>query len=457
MFGLTDYSFEKQEAAPGEILVHVKPPDSVIACCGSADLVKNGTKPLRIRDVSLGETRVGAVIHRQRYKCRNCGATLYQPTPQVSERHQMTERLERWIESEAKERPFAQIADEIAISEKTVRSIFNVRVAKLHAEFKTLTPAVIGIDEVFTRKRCMGLITNIVSRTIVDILPDRSRNTVFEFFSNLPDRERVEWVVMDFWPPYREAVRRHLPDARVVVDRWHAEANCSRALEAVRKVVRRESTRGHLDTLRGDRVILAKKESTLSAEEQENLARMLGQNPLLADAHRVKEGFGKVFESSDVDEARARLDEWFAAMPGSVSEYFRKFVRECREWRDEILAFTESKLTNASTERAVRDIRDLFRSGSGYSFEIIRAKILLTKRFRKEAKVSFGWAGTSMMGFQSGGSSDGLDLGVDLRELEAFLAEIADSGDTRKIGLIDSWDSSWARPVELDMSWYEPE
>jgi transposase len=41
------------------------------------------------------------------------------------------------------------------------------------------------------------------------------------YFRDLRDKDSVEWVAMDMYHVYRQVVRATLPQARIVVDRFH--------------------------------------------------------------------------------------------------------------------------------------------------------------------------------------------------------------------------------------------
>lgn len=60
------------------------------------------------------------------------------------------------------------------------------------------------------------------------------------YLMKLKDRQKVEIVSMDMWNPYRAAVKAVLPQARIVVDKFHVVRMANDALERVRKGLRKE-------------------------------------------------------------------------------------------------------------------------------------------------------------------------------------------------------------------------
>lgn len=112
---------------------------------------------------------------------------------------------------------------------------------ELEAQFRFETPKWMGIDEIhLIRPRCV--ISNIGNNTIVNMLPNRDKKTVVNYLYQLEGKREVQYVAMDMWTPYRDAVRTVLPDARIVIDKFHVVRMANDALEKVRKGLREQLT-----------------------------------------------------------------------------------------------------------------------------------------------------------------------------------------------------------------------
>ena len=55
------------------------------------------------------------------------------------------------------------------------------------------------------------------------------------FLHSLPGKAKVTHVAMDMWRPYRIAVSKVLPEAKIVVDKFHVVSKANAAFEAVRR------------------------------------------------------------------------------------------------------------------------------------------------------------------------------------------------------------------------------
>lgn len=190
--------------------------------CGAIpNLYKHGKKEQPFFDLPMHTKRVGLIIKRQRYKCRECNETFFEDLPDMDVKRSVTNRLLIWIQETILEKTFTSVADEIGVDEKTVRNIFNDYVAKLEAQTDFRTPKWLGIDEVHLLKNYRCVITDVENKSVIDILRKRNKDTVISHLSNLQDIEKIELVAMDMWNPYKSAVNTVIPHAKIVIDKFH--------------------------------------------------------------------------------------------------------------------------------------------------------------------------------------------------------------------------------------------
>jgi transposase len=95
-------------------------------------------------------------------------------------------------------------------------------------------PRVIGVDDFALRRRhrYATIIINAETGVRVDVLPNREAATLETW---LRGQKGIEVVCRDGSATYAEAIRRALPDAVPVSDRWHLWRNlCDKVLAEVR-------------------------------------------------------------------------------------------------------------------------------------------------------------------------------------------------------------------------------
>ncbi len=289
----------------------------------------------------------------------------------------------RWIGQQSLKRTFAGVADDAGLDEKTIRNIFRDYINELEAELRFETPRWMGIDEIHLIKpRCV--ISNIRNNTIVNMLPNRDKKTVVNYLYNLQGKSEVQYVAMDMWTPYRDAVQAVLPDARIVIDKFHVVRMASDAVERVRKGLREQLTPKQRRGLMHDRFVLLKRERDVNDKEALLLDGWMKDYPELGAAYRLKEAFYGIYEWSGSPEAAiAAYEAWNKAVVPEVRDAFHDLIRAFTNWQPFILNYFEHPVTNAYVESLNSLIRVMNRLGRGYSFEALRAKILFTEGAHK--------------------------------------------------------------------------
>jgi transposase len=348
--------------------------------CQSDRLQSWGTaeQPRLIKDMPMHGKRVGIYIDLKRFRCQSCTKTFFEPLPDVAENRQMTERLVKWIGQQSLKRTFLALAEETGVDEKTIRNIFRDHINELEKTVRFETPKWMGIDEIHLIKP-RGVITNIQNNTIVELLPNRNKETIIKFLSQLKEREEIHYVAMDMWLPYRDAVELVLPWAIVVVDKFHVVKMANEAMEKVRKSLRESLTPKQRRGLMHDRFVLLKRESELTDKEVLLLSGWVKNYPELGLAHQLKEEFFKIYDAKSSAEALARFAAWEITVTHEVRDAFSDLIRAWRNWQPYIVSYFDHPITNAYTESLNSLIRVMDRLGRGYSFEALRAKILFTE------------------------------------------------------------------------------
>lgn len=382
-------------------------------CNGVKGFYGHGTLIQQVNDTTHAGKPVVIEWTRQRFKCKACGKTILQPSNDIDDNHLMTTRLVKHIETEVLRRTFVSVANEVGVSEGTIRNVFKAYAERMEARHVFVAPELLGIDELHIRGTPRCILTNLREHTVLDFMPDRTHRHVYRSLLKLEQRNNVQVVAMDMHRPYLTVTKQVFPKAIAVVDKFHVVRMATMALDSLRKLIGKElSARQKRHIMRRRKILLARP-WTLDDEGRFQLEEWLTTMPDLKMAWELKERFFDIWEHNDASSARKALHAWREAVPGHLEPIFRPLLTASTNWEDQILNyFATNGVTNAYTESVNRSLRDIDRAGRGYSFEVLRAKALYAHNAierRKPARLHMGRVG-EMASFLTQGPAIGVDV-----------------------------------------------
>lgn len=346
-----------------------------------------------VSDISMHGKAVKLIINHKRYKCPLCNKTFYEPLMSVESHDKVTTRLREHIKKESLLRPFTQIATEYDISHTSVKRYFQEFVDEQEKDRVIKAPKILGIDEAHLNKTMRGVFTDTGNRMLLDITPDNLKRTVKNFIQSMDGYKDIEVVTMDMWSGYKYAVNELIPEAWVVIDKFHVIQYTIRALDAIRIQVKKSLPKNDQRLITYDRWVLLKNKEDLQPAEIEKRDMWFRHFPELEQAYWLKETMRDVYNlSQDRYEAFQRFYEWEKAIPDGFAE-FKEIQKTFNNCKQEIFNYFIKPYTNAYTESVNNIIKSIEKAGKGYSFEVLRAKILYgtnaTKKPKFDKKMNF--------------------------------------------------------------------
>ncbi|WP_078394740.1 ISL3 family transposase [Shouchella patagoniensis] len=394
LLGLSEFKIlEGIQENENDILIRIETNSNPFYCphCGRpAKFYRHGNRKQVILDLPIRFKRVGLQLNRRRYKCRECGSTFWERLRSVEEKRSMTKRLLKSIEERSMSKTFVEVAESVGVDEKTIRNIFKDYASLKEREYHFETPKWLGIDEIYIIRKPRLILSNVERRTIFDIKPNRNKETVIQRLTEIGNRHCIEYVTMDMWKPYKDAVNIVLPHAKVVIDKFHVVRMANQALGSVRKSLKANMSAKKRRTLLRERFILLKRKHDLNERDSFLLETWLGNLPDLKEAYELKEQFYWIWDAPDSYEARDRYRYWRQlCVSSNCKDAYKDLIKAVDNWQDEIFNYFDKRLTNAYTESINSIIRQVERMGRGYSFDALRAKILFNENLHKKRKPLF--------------------------------------------------------------------
>lgn len=334
-----------------------------------------------IKDVRAEGKLVVINLAVKRYRCPTCGSIVLDKFTFYKKNSRMTNRLrDEFVRRCINGETFSYIARDYGVDHKTVAAVFkdyaNDNKDILENDY---TPEILGIDEAHIDDHYRLVLTDIKAQKLLDIKKDNSSPTVKQYLKTL-DPAICKCAAMDFAPGYAGCVAAILPDASIVIDKFHVIQEINRCLDKVRIFIQNNLKKRGIDIRK------LKKSKKLfmmnfeDAVEKENaslkLSEWFTEFPELYEAYMAKETFRDIYRYCDTKkEAGETFDRWIETIPDYKE--FDAMKKTFTKRKRHILNYWDFKWTNAYTESVNNLIKKTEKVGRGYKFEVLRDLCLL--------------------------------------------------------------------------------
>lgn len=377
----------------GSIVISIEPSDDAVAkhChnCG-AKVYKHGKRVNHFADIPMQMQPVSLEVTRTRYRCAECKSMFMPEFTFLDDKRRATSRLIDAIKKRCLNSTFTHLSEETGLAINTIKNITSDYITELENTVNFETPTIMGIDELLLGGEYRCVITNLGMKSLYDMLPNRRQELLIPYFEKLSDADKVEWVCTDMWRPYKRSFRDYLPNATLIIDKFHVVRIANELMERERKVLQSQLTKvARLHAKKNLRWLTLKRPDSLNDQELEMLEDMEKTMPKLKLAYDVKEDFYKIYDCETKEAAEEAFKNWADNIPTDLPQ-FNDLVKTVSNNYDDIFAYWDApfSITNAYTEGHNGLTRVANRLGRGYSFEVIRARMLYNKIARSVTSVS---------------------------------------------------------------------
>ena len=360
----------------GESLVVRVKPSWQKGRCSCCEEIRPGydraSNPVRWVHQSIGAVRVILEYLPRRVDCPVCGVRV-ELVPWARADDRFTRPFEEMAAYLAQITNKTEVSKIMGISWRTVGNIVE-RVVAERLDPKRLDGLKrIGIDELSFRKR-HRYITTVVDHDkhrIVWAAKGKSSLTLDAFFDELGNEraKQIEIVTIDMSCAFIKSIKVKASQAQIVFDLFHVLRLASDAVDEVRRdKVRQlnEDDPNGAAAIKKSRYALLKNPWDLSAKEWDKLAAIQKYNAPLYRAYLLKESLAAVFDETSTQKAKKELDRWLAWAARSKLKPFVKAARTIRQYKDGILAYVATKLTNGLVEGLNNKLRMIARRAFGF-------------------------------------------------------------------------------------------
>lgn len=347
------------------------------------------SKTLRLKDHyfrHLKHTRIGnRLVHLKvrvfKSQCLTCGKYSTTRLPGVLPRRHATENFRQEVfEAHHGGHTQKHLSKTHGIGEATVerwyQSFIDYRLKELSGR---ACPRVLGIDEhFFTRKK--GYATTLVdlrNRKVFDVVLGRSEKSLACYLSRLPEREKVQVVVMDMAETYRSIAKKYFPNALIVTDRFHVVRLVQHHFLKLWSELdpKGRKNRGLLSLMRQHR-------DRMKPESRRKLERYLKEVPGLKAIDDVQQKVLALMRLKGLspEQMPPLITEFLDVLKQLKYSGFRTLetlAKTLRSWRHEILRMWRFKRTNAVTEGFHTKMEMISRRAYGFrNFNNYRRRVI---------------------------------------------------------------------------------
>lgn len=370
--------------------------------CGNyTSSIHDKLKPIELKYLKVIEQDTKINIIKKRFICHNCNKKFTENVNLNNKGKTISNKLEQKVLKDLLNYNLSikYISESNNISSFSVRRILEIAM-KDYPEHITNLPKVISFDEfkADTKEGKYAFVLNDpIHRKCLDILPQRKKEYLIQYFTYCNNRHSVEYIVSDMYEPYLLVQQILFTKAKYVVDRFHYTRYIMDALDKVR--IRLQKTYGY--NSKEYRLLKNKKNVTLLRKYSNDIdwwtytqryknghmvnilkhdlrEELLNISSELHYAYILKELFLDVIHSSTYEYAEIELKEWIETVKSYDIPEMYEAAKTIENWMPYIVnSFIDKRFTNGFTEGLNNKIKVIKRVGYGYkNFEFFRLRLM---------------------------------------------------------------------------------
>ena len=334
----------------GELILTVESTLASTTCrrCGRIITERHGLdEPRLLRHLPILGRVVYLRIRPKRFRCPFCDdhPTTTQTLDYSDPKALHTKAYERHLIVQLIGSTFTDVEAKEDVTSDALLGILDRWIAR-SVEWDRLSPfATLGIDEIALLKG-HGDFVAVISAVSEDgavhvlaVLPDRLKATVLAWLKSIPAavRTSITTVCCDIWEGYITAVQEALPNATVVLDRFHVARQYRNAVDQLRKQelrrLRKDLPKAAQADLKQTLWPFRKREADLDEEEQARLDSLLAHSPLLKQAYTLREHLTAIFDTArSKKDGLRRIRFWRQRVEKSTLRCFDSFLSLLDSW-----------------------------------------------------------------------------------------------------------------------------
>lgn len=357
----------------GVFFLRMEAPQSCYRCpkCGSHNVTCRGTFDRTVHAPPMGLDRTQLFIKAPRLECKHCEQVLNAVLPNVVPLCQYTKSFARLSIDLRKMMTIRDVARYLGVSDTMIRGIDKKYLQRNFSKPRLRELKIIAIDEIYVgrQRKFLTIVINWETGAIVFVGEGKGENALKPWWKRLrSSRAKVEAVATDMSSAYYAAVRKNLPHAKHVFDRFHIIKLMNEKLTELRRALYHEAEGMGKAVLKGIRWLLLKHRDHLddSKNERARLRNGLALNQPLLTAYYLKADLSQLWQQPGKAAAERFLTNWCHRARESGIKVLITMAKTLQTHRTGILNWYDFPISSGPLEGINNKIGALQRMAYGY-------------------------------------------------------------------------------------------
>ena len=341
-------------------------------CCNRSMNIKD-YRTVHIKDTNYGSKKVIIHVKKQRYICPCCNRKEMSKLDFVKERCSISKNILTDLVWHLKNvKSFKQSGEELGISLSSVMRYFE----QLKISERKKSTKIIHLDEfkgnANNEKYQLAVYNG--DRELLTILKDRKSATIKAYLESL--EEKPEKIVIDLFMQFRNVIKKTLPEAEIIADKYHYVRQMDWMVRDVRIRLYNQDIR--YKDLKKYWKLISKNPLKLSRNQQRRINKLRKLNLVFSECYGYKKSFYKLLELPSVEEFQKGFEDLMEQLRKSEIKECISLSKTYKNWKKEILNSIKYKINNGFVEGYNNKIKVIKRVSYGIKkFNILKKLVQL--------------------------------------------------------------------------------
>lgn len=309
---------------------------------------------VKIKDQPIRGSGIYLKVLKRRFRCLACKKVFTEPLSGVRKGFRTSERYRKGLKWACENfKDLTRVQKAFHCSSWLTHKVFYEQIEiKTREKLSNPWGTRIGIDEHTWRKRhnkkrCTefaSLIVDYDRNRICEVVNGKTTQALKDSLFYIPEPERVQEAVIDMCDPFKKFIKEFFPNAKITADKFHVLRLTNPIINKARTEITGDKRSNPI------RKLLLKNRHRLQYFEKTALDQWLSLYPKMKEIYWCKEALYKLYRTKGFERASKVLTNLTDSMALSSLPEIKKLRATLLKWRNEILHYFKSGLTNAKTE-----------------------------------------------------------------------------------------------------------